>query len=358
MRRRGALIAEFEKYWQRKGGGTYLIVERPGQGALHEVLLAVQWLMCKSEEAGRPCGRCLGCQKVIAHVHPDVHYLIPITASAAKDMASVMGVWRETIMEDPYLLYADWMERLGASGKQGNIAVQQVRTLQEKVRLHASEGSRKVFIIWLAEYLGKEGNILLKTLEEPPPSTYFFLITQRLEAVLPTIRSRSIIYRMQRMDKEEFVKAANQLEVDVELAETLYEVLEGCPGLLRHVTGETWPKALRALQVWRDAVRQNNLLKVWQIAQRMHEYGREGVRSLLEHMLRAVRQYLREGRWKEDEVILFADAIEELIEEVRQNMHIAHAVLTHSLRLMVLFRMPRVRRLIAPSRALLTFAEG
>ncbi|HCA40005.1 MAG TPA: DNA polymerase III subunit delta', partial [Phycisphaerales bacterium] len=49
----------------------------------------------------------------------------------------------------------------------------------------------KVFIIDEAERLDLPGqNALLKTLEEPPPSTYLFLVTSRPERLLPTIWSR------------------------------------------------------------------------------------------------------------------------------------------------------------------------
>lgn len=52
-------------------------------------------------------------------------------------------------------------------------------------------GHAKVFIIDEAELLGNEAqNLLLKTLEEPPPNTFFILITTRPDTLLPTILSR------------------------------------------------------------------------------------------------------------------------------------------------------------------------
>jgi DNA polymerase-3 subunit delta' len=49
------------------------------------------------------------------------------------------------------------------------------------------------------------GNALLKTLEQPPKRTQFFLLVERAEAVLPTIRSRCGEVRYNRLS-EEFVK--------------------------------------------------------------------------------------------------------------------------------------------------------
>lgn len=46
-------------------------------------------------------------------------------------------------------------------------------------------------------------NSLLKSLEEPPAGYHFFMGAQRLQAVLPTIRSRSIIHQMSNTNEQE-----------------------------------------------------------------------------------------------------------------------------------------------------------
>ncbi|TCK62472.1 ATP-binding protein [Seleniivibrio woodruffii] len=52
---------------------------------------------------------------------------------------------------------------------------------------------KKAYVIDSADTFGQEAaNALLKTLEEPPADTYFFLITSRYPQVLHTIRSRCI----------------------------------------------------------------------------------------------------------------------------------------------------------------------
>ena len=52
------------------------------------------------------------------------------------------------------------------------------------------EGAKKIMIIWMAEFLGTEGNRLLKLIEEPPEDTQFILIAENTEKVLNTILSR------------------------------------------------------------------------------------------------------------------------------------------------------------------------
>lgn len=53
------------------------------------------------------------------------------------------------------------------------------------------EGGRRVFVIEQAEALRDEAqNALLKTLEEPPDFVHLILISQAVEEILPTVRSR------------------------------------------------------------------------------------------------------------------------------------------------------------------------
>ena len=61
----------------------------------------------------------------------------------------------------------------------------------------------KVFIIDEAELLDITAqNVLLKTLEEPPPQTYIFLISARPERLLPTIRSRAQLVRFRALEPD------------------------------------------------------------------------------------------------------------------------------------------------------------
>ncbi len=65
----------------------------------------------------------------------------------------------------------------------------------------AALGSGKVFIIDEAELLAREAqNAMLKTLEEPPAQTWFFLITSLPDRLLPTIQSRCQHVRFSRLD--------------------------------------------------------------------------------------------------------------------------------------------------------------
>jgi DNA polymerase-3 subunit delta' len=75
------------------------------------------------------------------------------------------------------------------------IKIAQIRRILELLDLKPLEGRNKIFIIDPAESLNTEAaNALLKGLEEPPPNTFFILITVNVYELLLTVRSRSQVY--------------------------------------------------------------------------------------------------------------------------------------------------------------------
>lgn len=75
-----------------------------------------------------------------------------------------------------------------------NILVDAVRDLEREANFRPYEAKARFFLIDEAEKLNtakdNAANALLKTLEEPAPTSYIFLITSRPDALLPTILSR------------------------------------------------------------------------------------------------------------------------------------------------------------------------
>lgn len=72
------------------------------------------------------------------------------------------------------------------------IKIAQTREMAEEVYFRPREGRQRFFIIDGADRLREEAaNSLLKTLEEPPPTSTIILVTSRPDALLLTIRSRA-----------------------------------------------------------------------------------------------------------------------------------------------------------------------
>ena len=139
------------------------------------------------------CGTCSACIKAAHYAHPDIHYSYPVIPKKSGDKpisTDYAKDWREFLQTYPYGNVFDWLQHIGAENKQGNITAEECNDIMRKLSLKSFESRHKMLVLWMPEYLGKEGNKLLKLIEEPPPDTLFILIAENEEAILPTIISR------------------------------------------------------------------------------------------------------------------------------------------------------------------------
>ena len=127
----------------------------PGTGKRATALAVAQLLNCLKPRDGDACGECAQCTRVARGVHPDV------------------------LMIEP--------------GDSGSIKIDAVRDAVDRAGYRPFEGKRRVLVIADADALvAAAQNALLKTLEEPPSSSVFILITSRPDMLLQTVRSRCI----------------------------------------------------------------------------------------------------------------------------------------------------------------------
>ncbi len=160
-----------------------------GTGALMAALAISQYMVCKDRTKHGPCGVCKGCVKANKYMHPDIHYAFPTIGSKVTG-DQLYPQWRASLTENPYMNRYQWLEHIDAESKQGNINVEDCQRMIGQLMLHRVEADYKILLIWLPEYLGKEGNRLLKLIEEPPENSYIFLIAENRDDILPTILSR------------------------------------------------------------------------------------------------------------------------------------------------------------------------
>ena len=175
----------------------------PGSGNLALALAYATYCLCSNRNENDSCGECPSCQKMASFTHPDVHYTFPVPNLKNKQgSADFYADWRSTLAQGPYFTYEKWMLKLGAENKQGNIAVDECRAIIRNLSMKAFEGGYKILILWQPEYLGPQGNILLKFIEEPPDNTLFLLVGTNTNKVLSTILSRSQLLRVPPVDDE------------------------------------------------------------------------------------------------------------------------------------------------------------
>jgi DNA polymerase-3 subunit delta' len=176
-----------------------LFLGQTGWGTLAMALAYAQYINCTNPQETDSCGVCDSCHKMMTLQHPDLHFSFPVITkkSGSKPIsADYINEWRKTILDNPYIDYAQWMQIIEAENKQGNITAEECREIIKKLSFKPMYDGYKVLIIWLPEYMGKEGNILLKTLEEPSPQTLIILVAENEENILQTILSRTQLQRI------------------------------------------------------------------------------------------------------------------------------------------------------------------
>ena len=118
------------------------------------------------------------------------------------------------------------IRRLGPQGR--DIRIQQIRDLIREIQVRPMEGKRRVFLIDPADRMTSEAaNALLKTLEEPPPRSSILLVTSKYHSLLPTVRSRCQVIRLQTVDRDTvyrfMVEAEQREESEADLIASLCE---------------------------------------------------------------------------------------------------------------------------------------
>lgn len=85
-----------------------------------------------------------------------------------------------------------------------SFGVDDVRNIINEVNKKPYESDKKVLILYRCDKLTTQAqNALLKTIEEPPKGVYLILLSDSLEVILDTIKSRCQIYKLTPLNKEE-----------------------------------------------------------------------------------------------------------------------------------------------------------
>ena len=171
--------------WRARLPHALLLHGARGAGKRHLMKAFAQLLLCESPIDASACGRCAGCALLAADNHPDLRWLTP----AAQMPERVDGEAGSD--EAPAEKGARSKAKAGRE-----IVIDQVRKAGEFLSVSAHRGGRRVVLLLPAEALNAPAtNALLKMLEEPPSGAVFLAVSDELDAVLPTIRSRCVLLR-------------------------------------------------------------------------------------------------------------------------------------------------------------------
>lgn len=114
-----------------------------------------------------------------------------------------------------------------------SIGVNDIRELIIEVNKKPYEGNKKIIIIYDAHKMTIEAqNAILKTIEEPPNGVTIILLTETLELLLDTIKSRSQIHKLSRLSSVEIKTYLNERYPNLSSEEInlLINFSDGIPG--------------------------------------------------------------------------------------------------------------------------------
>jgi DNA polymerase-3 subunit delta' len=173
---------------------AYLFIGPAGAGKKTMSSLFAQALLCTNNEE-RPCRSCSTCRQFASGNHPDVF----------------------------------WVRR--PEGKTG-IVVDQIRELQAAIKVKTYQAGKRICFIEKAHLLTQQAqNAFLKTLEEPPANTLFFLLAENTNTLLPTILSRCQNFRIGSLSSEGITELLNKrLSMDNQQTGVIAALSQGNPG--------------------------------------------------------------------------------------------------------------------------------
>jgi DNA polymerase-3 subunit delta' len=191
-------------------------------------------LLCENSSATiKPCNQCEACHWFDTGNHPDFISLVPETHRKLLPHADYEGD------EAPKKGKAARDEDSEPSEKKEkkNISIEETRHAIESLFIGSHRGGNRVILIYPLEMLRSDSaNTLLKSLEEPPANTIFILLADRVDRVLPTIRSRCRLMTASRPDRSQGlswlktkINNISGLKISENDIETVYDEQGGAP---------------------------------------------------------------------------------------------------------------------------------
>ena len=144
-----------------------------------------------------------------------------------------------------------------------SFGVDDVRNIINEVNKKPYEGDRKVLILYRCDKLTIQAqNALLKTIEEPPRGVYLILLSDSLETILDTIKSRCQIYKLTPLNKEDILNYIEDKYTDLasDDKKSALAYAAGVPGKVDRFIGDQNLKYLRdiCIGLFEDILKREN----------------------------------------------------------------------------------------------------
>jgi DNA polymerase III subunit delta' len=263
-----------------------------GAGKYTLALMLAQALNClnPTQTDGLPdfCGTCANCTRIAQAADLDARFAEAVEAREGM---------RETDKKETRIFVQTHPDVLVVppDPPQMMIKVDQVRRVIETIYYRPGEGRERVYIFTDSAFMKEAANSLLKVLEEPPEFATIFLLTENVGELLPTIRSRSMVFTLGALpgaEIEEYL-AQNRPEWKVPQRALVARLSEGAVGRARGFDLEGYVAArANALVVLKSALLGGEHSELFKVTE-TYRPGAEG-REKTEQLIRTLYSLLRD----------------------------------------------------------------
>ncbi|MBK9734064.1 MAG: hypothetical protein IPO92_03465 [Saprospiraceae bacterium] len=293
-----------------------LFLGKEGSGGLAMALAYASYIMCENRADHDSCGDCNHCRKTSKQLHPDVHFSFPVVKIGDKKRAETtsddfLPKWREMIKENPFFDTNQWLQHIDADNNLPNINVKECNDIMHKLNLMSYESDFKILIMWLPEYLGTEGNRLLKLIEEPTDNTFIILVSENQEMMLQTILSRCQLVKIPLFEDNEICDfLINHEEIPSQQAQQIANLADGNMSLAINIAhGEAADYSDKLLS-WLRASYKLDPIEINTWISTISNMSKDDQKNFFEYGLHFFRQFIQWIMTKNENISLTAKELE------------------------------------------------
>ena len=294
-----------------------------GAGKYTLALMLAQAMNCLNPpKAGLPdfCGQCANCTRIAQSADLGGRF-----AEAVEARESL----RETDKKETRIFVQTHPDVLviPPDPPQMMIKVDQVRRVIESIYYRPAEGRERVYIFTDSAFMKEAANSLLKVLEEPPEFATIFLLTENPGELLPTIRSRSMVFMLAALSADEIERDLGKFHPDWKPAQRalVARLCEGCVGRARSfdLAGYTASRD-HAMAILKSALRGGEHSELFKITEsyRPGAEGREKTEQLIRTLYSLLRDlaFIQSGAADFDWITAASDRLAEVERGMRRNL--------------------------------------
>lgn len=264
----------------------------PGSGKYTLALMLARAMNCLTpvQSDGLPdfCGKCSNCVRIAEALDLDARFSEAIEAREGL---------RETDKKETRIFIQTHPDVLviPPDPPQMMIKVDQVRHVIQGIYFRPGEAKERVYVFTDSAFMKEAANSLLKVLEEPPEFATIFLLTENPGELLPTIRSRSMVFTLGALPGDEIEKylAKQRPDWNAKQRALVARLCGGAVGRARSFDLEAYMAARsHALVLLNSALRGGDHSELFKVTE-TYRAGAEG-RDKTERLLRTLYSLLQD----------------------------------------------------------------